>query len=141
MPAAFRYICALLVSLAAAHPAVAAGEITVHVDRLAVVPLAHPPGEVFVGNAGIADVSVSADRRIVVQGRAPGRTDILVTTREGEIAEAFGVHVTVPRGQPVTLIRGTHLLVHDCAPDCRPEPGTPPSPEQLSTGPDLSTDR
>ena len=108
----------------AATPAPAAA-VVVHVDQNAVVDLAAPAGNIVIGNAAIADVSLINPRRIAILGRAYGLTNLIVTDRMGRIIFQQEINVAPPATGRISVYRGALVSNFACSPRCErtPMPG------------------
>jgi Flp pilus assembly secretin CpaC len=124
-PRAYVYIVALaLAALADAAPGLA-GAVSVHIDQNTVVNLAAPAGDIVVGNASIADVSLINPHRLAILGRSYGLTNVVVTDRMGRTIFQQEINVQpAPMGR-ISLYRGAVVSNYACSPRCErtPMPG------------------
>ena len=69
---------AAIIAVSAASSAHAADALTVELDGARILKLDNPASDVVIGNPNIADVTVQTPNRLVVIGRAPGVTRLIV---------------------------------------------------------------
>ena len=110
-------------SLLASAPSASADE-TVTLNKTHIMRLNSPAGATVVGNPEIADISVHSDNTLLVFGRGPGTTDILVLDTLGNTL----VHTDINVIQPVNR-NGVRLMMPNqnnrsyfCNPFCDPAP-------------------
>jgi Flp pilus assembly secretin CpaC len=72
------FMVAATIALSAASSAHAADALTVELDGARILKLDNPASDVVIGNPNIADVTVQTPNRLVVIGRAPGVTRLIV---------------------------------------------------------------
>lgn len=90
--------------------------LTVAVDAAVSLPLGTGPAHIVIGNPTIAEVNAIGTHAIVVTGRAPGTTNILLLAPGGEVQREIGVNVVA--GATVTIHRGLARESYVCAPLC-----------------------
>jgi hypothetical protein len=83
--ATWPLVIAAIAAVSAASSAHAADALTVEVDGARIVKLDASATDVVIGNPNIADVTVQTPNRIVIIGRAPGVTRLIVMN-DGNIA-------------------------------------------------------
>lgn len=71
-------VAAIIAVSAASSSAHAADALTVELDGARILKLDNPASDVVIGNPNIADVTVQTPNRLVVIGRAPGVTRLIV---------------------------------------------------------------
>jgi hypothetical protein len=113
---------AFVAALAAPWPAAA---VDVRIDQNTVVELAAPAGDIVVGNASIADVSLINPHKIAILGRSYGLTNVIVTDRMGRTIFQQEVNVAPASAGRVSLYRGALVTNFACSPRCErtPMPG------------------
>lgn len=114
-------LCLLaLVSL----PVWAQAPVTVETNRAVQVSVDLSAATVLIANPEIADVVATKSGQILVVGRRPGRTELLVLAASGKQLLSRTV-VVGPAGATVTVNRGTAERTLACTPVCT-EPAPPP---------------
>src|SRR5579859_4018930 len=143
MPSFFRK--ALL--LAAIAPASFAAESTsVSMGGTTLVQLPRDAVQVVVGNPAVADVTMQSPRALVLFGKYPGGTSLLVLDRAGNAILHTSVMVTAADAEGVTIRYGTGknwspggaVASAACGPE-RCAPATPLAPPANSTSSTVST--
>lgn len=109
---------------AATPPAQAAGAIRVQADSAVQIAIAEAAATVLIANPEIADVVALKSGQVLLVGRRPGRTDLLVMSASGKQLLARPV-VVAPAGGALTLNRGAAERTLSCTPVCT-EPAPPP---------------
>jgi hypothetical protein len=137
MPNLFRK--ALL--LAAIAPASFAAESTsVSMGGTSLIPLPRDAAQVVVGNPAVADVTMQSPRTLVLFGKYPGGTSLLVVDHTGKAILNTSVMVTAIDAEGVTIRYGTGknwspggaVASAACGPD-RCAPATPLAPPANSS--------
>ena len=120
----------LALSALAILPAAAfAATLGVPLDQSVRLTLTGSLHDVIVGNPSIADVSVDDDHHLIVTGKAPGMTNLIVTDQRGRTI--FDRQIVVHAGggggagDAVTLIAGATATTFACAPTCETTSGAP----------------
>jgi hypothetical protein len=121
-PCLRRVLCAALVAVAIATPAVAAERIVVLVDEARILKLPDRAATVAIGNPLIADVSVQTGGVAVVTGKGYGMTNIVAMDRSGAVLMERNVQVEGPRGNVVFVYKGVDRETYSCTPKCEPRP-------------------
>lgn len=121
-PAAFA--AALAAALTAAAPA-AAQSVSVALDHVERVHLRGAAADVVIGNPAVADVSLIDPRTLVVTGKGPGTTSLVVFDRARRVIFEGPISVGV-RGGQVAMVRGTEggaaeEKLFTCAGVCTPQ--------------------
>jgi Flp pilus assembly secretin CpaC len=116
------------IAISAASIAHAADALTVELDGARILKLDTPASDVVIGNPNVADVTVQTPNRLVVIGRAPGVTRLIVmsdgtiTMDTQVVVHAKGtssqVSVLAPDGQNITETEFA------CGDRCTVVPGT-----------------
>lgn len=125
-------LSSLLVTTLAGTAAGLAGEPAVRVASDGLAQLAVPAeiGTVMVANPAIADVTPIDRQRLVVVGRRPGATTLLVFSKTGVPLLETTVLVVPNETRTVRVHRGATESTLTCAPRCAPtEDATPARPE------------
>lgn len=119
---------AAIMALAATGSVQAHDALTVELDGARILKLDSPASDVVIGNPNVADVTVQTPNRLVVIGRAPGVTRLIVMT-DGAITmdtqvvvaakgASAQVSVLAPDGKNVTE------TIFACSDRCTVVPGT-----------------
>ena len=116
------------IALSAVSSAYAADALSVDLDGARILKLDSPASDIIIGNPNIADVTVQTPNRLVVIGRAPGVTRLIVmsdgtiTMDTQVVVHAKGtssqVSVLAPDGQNITETEFA------CGDRCTVVPGT-----------------
>ncbi|MGE5547803.1 MAG: pilus assembly protein N-terminal domain-containing protein [Solirubrobacterales bacterium] len=95
---------ATVTALAASFPSLAQ-DLRMAVGQVSVVTPGGAIGTVVIGDPKIADVAVDADASVMVFGRAPGQTDLVVFNVQREIVYKARVAVAPPSGGGEVVVR------------------------------------
>ncbi|HEV8388387.1 MAG TPA: pilus assembly protein N-terminal domain-containing protein [Dongiaceae bacterium] len=74
------FMVAAGITLSVASSAHAADALTVELDGARILKLDSPASDIVIGNPNVADVTVQTPNRLVIIGRAPGVTRLIVMT-------------------------------------------------------------
>ncbi|WEX75054.1 pilus assembly protein N-terminal domain-containing protein [Sinorhizobium numidicum] len=120
------------------------GVVNVIVDFARPLILPRPANTVIVGNAAIAQATLSDDKTVILTGKTPGSTNLIVMDAEGaEIANVV-LEVLAAGGRLITVHQSNGRATYSCSRSCDPiasgeENLRPPAaPPQASEG-DSST--
>jgi len=118
---------ALALSLVAFAPlAAAAQSLVVPLDQATRVTLPRPARDVIVGNDKIADATVLDARHIVLTGKGPGATNVMVTDMDGRTMLSRQVVVVVASdASRVSIYRGSDVSIFACGGTCQSTSGAP----------------
>jgi hypothetical protein len=122
-------------ALALAPAAALAASMGVPLDQSALVTLSAPARDVIVGNPAIADVSVSDQRHLIVTGKGPGVTNLLVTDAAGRTIFNRQIVVSGASADRIALINGSTITRYACAPVCEPVGAAQGAPAGGGEGP------
>ena len=116
-----RKILPVLIALAAAAAplAAAAAPLNVPVDQVRRVSFSGMAASVSPGNPAIADVNVVDEQTILVVGKKPGVTNLIVLDRAGRTLFNDRVVVTAADVNGVTISRGGKVTAYACTPHCQ----------------------
>jgi hypothetical protein len=122
------FMVAAGIALSAASNAHAADALSVELDGARILKLDSPASDVVIGNPNVADVTVQTPNRLVIIGRAPGITRLIVMsdgviTMDTQVVVAARdasaqVSVLAPDGKNVTE------TIFACGDRCTVVPGT-----------------
>ena len=116
------------IALSAVSSAHAADALSVDLDGARILKLDSPASDIIIGNPNIADVTVQTPNRLVVIGRAPGVTRLIVMS-DGAITMDTQVVVTAknPSAQVSVLAPDGNNITETefaCSDRCTVVPGT-----------------
>lgn len=101
-----------------ATPPPSATPLTVQQDTVIVLDLNRPADQIHIANPDIADVSAVLSNRMVLMGKTPGQTNILVLDDAQRLILDQLILVVPPETFRVTLHRGIEEYGYSCAPRC-----------------------
>lgn len=84
------------------------------------ITLMRPANTVIIGNSGIVQVSLSDDRTLVITGKMPGTTNLIVLDNEGEEVTNLVVDVSVSDDRLVIVHQGMGRATFKCDGSCNP---------------------
>jgi Flp pilus assembly secretin CpaC len=90
------------------------------VDYAKIIALARPASTVIVGNTGIAQASLSDDRTVILTGKTPGSTNLIVIGSDGAEVANLILDVVAGSGRLVTVHQGMRRATFTCARRCDP---------------------
>lgn len=90
------------------------------VDFAKIVALPRPASTVIIGNTGIAQASLSDDRTVILTGRTPGSTNLIVIDSEGAEVTNLVLDVVAGSGRLVTVHQGVRRATFTCGRRCDP---------------------
>jgi Flp pilus assembly secretin CpaC len=110
---------ALAVLIAAATPLAAlAAPLNVPVDQVRKLSFPGLAASVSPGNPAIADVNVIDEQTILIVGRKPGVTNLIVLDRAGRTLFNDRIVVTAADVNGVSISRGGKVTAYACTPHC-----------------------
>ena len=112
-----RTLIAALIVVATPLSALAA-PLTVPVDQVRKVPFSGLASSVSPGNPAIADVNVVDEQTILVQGKKPGVTNLVIMDRAGRTLFNDRVIVSTADINAVMISRGGKISAYACEPYC-----------------------
>jgi Flp pilus assembly secretin CpaC len=118
----------LAVSIAVSTPLSAlAAPLNVPLNQVRKLPFAGLASTVTPGNTDIADVFVVDDHTILVQGKKPGMTNLIVTDRAGRTLYNDRIIVSTADVNATMISRGGNVTAYACEPYCLvvANPGAP----------------
>lgn len=90
------------------------------VDFAKTVTLPRPASTVIIGNTGIAQASLSDDRTVILTGKTPGSTNLIVIDRDGAEVANLILDVVAGSGRLVTVHQGVRRATFTCGRRCDP---------------------
>ena len=117
----------IALTLALAPAGALAASLGVPLDQSLRLTLTAAAHDVIVGNPAIAEVTVADDHHLIVTGKTPGMTNLIVTDERGRTIfdQRVVVHGGGGAGDAVTVIAGATATTYACAPTCETTMGTP----------------
>ena len=120
-----------IVTVACVSWAAGAESIRVTIDQYEFVRLKEPAATVLLANPNIADLAVENARLLILVGRVPGETMLVVLDKQGDEILKTAVVVVPKLERELTLQRGLAEATYSCDPRCAPVPNpgagvTPP---------------
>ncbi|MCA1491296.1 pilus assembly protein N-terminal domain-containing protein [Sinorhizobium alkalisoli] len=110
------------------------GVVKVIVDFARPLMLARPASTVIIGNPAIAQATLSDDKTVVLTGKTPGSTNLIVMDADGGEVANLVVDVVAAGGRLVTVDQGDGRATYSCSDRCdrvrpgeaNPAPSAPP---------------
>ncbi|RVG74794.1 pilus assembly protein N-terminal domain-containing protein [Sinorhizobium meliloti] len=90
------------------------------VDFAKTVALPRPASTVIIGNTGIAQASLSDDRTVILTGKTPGSTNLIVIDSDGAEVANLVLDVVASSSRLVTVHQGARRTTFTCARRCDP---------------------
>lgn len=108
----------------------------VKLDYTQVMKLDITPGTVILGNPAIVGVDFVDDRTLILSGRAPGITNLILMDDMGEMVMNREIRVTAPVQGLVTVYKGTSPQIFVCSDGCTllEGPTATPQPAPAASG-------
>ncbi|WP_299869179.1 pilus assembly protein N-terminal domain-containing protein [uncultured Hoeflea sp.] len=122
--------CGLALAALSSLPASADSDvIRVFMDHARILKLDRTVSKVIIGNAGVADVTVSDPRTIVLTGKSYGTTNLVILDQEGDAIVDERILVSVDEANTLRVFKQTTRSVYSCSPSCEEHtPGQAPTP-------------
>lgn len=93
--------------------------IVIDIDFMEGLKFKSPASQIVLGNPVIADITVRDDKFIFISGKSPGKTNMLVYGRDGELSEKYLLIVRDPNAY-LTVFHGAGNKAHfGCEPLCQ----------------------
>jgi Flp pilus assembly secretin CpaC len=92
--------------------------IRVFMDHARILKLDRTVSKVIIGNAGVADVTVSDPRTIVLTGKSYGTTNLVILDQDGEAIVDERILVSVDEANTLRVFKRTDRSVYSCSPSC-----------------------
>lgn len=112
-------VCAAALTTAIA-PANAENTIRIELDYARVIKLDRPVSRVIVGNAEIADATVSDAQTIILTGKDFGTTNLVILDNDGNAIVDERVLVSLEAHNTLQIYRQDQRTVMSCTPACEP---------------------
>jgi hypothetical protein len=113
----------LLTGLLVSNQAYAAdGRVVVFSDRAKVMKIDDNASTVIIGNPVFADAIVRPNNVLVVTGKTPGTTNMIILNQAGETISEMILHVTTDQSDVVILHKGVERYSYACTNRCENSP-------------------
>lgn len=100
-------------------PAQAAEDvIRVFMDHARILKLDRAVSKVIIGNANVADVTVSDPQTIVLTGKSYGTTNLVILDQAGDAIVDERILVSVDEANTLRVFKQTARSVYSCSPAC-----------------------
>ncbi|WP_419907710.1 pilus assembly protein N-terminal domain-containing protein [Hoeflea sp.] len=116
-PALALALCTSVLAVAIV-PTKAENTIKVELDYARVIKLDRPVSRVIVGNADIADATVSDTQTIILTGKSFGTTNLVILDEDGNAIVDERVLVSLEGHNTMQVYRQTERKVMSCTPAC-----------------------
>ncbi|MDF2369834.1 MAG: pilus assembly protein N-terminal domain-containing protein [Rhizobiaceae bacterium] len=113
---------AILISILATIPVAASadGTIKVELDYVRVIKLDRPVSRVIIGNAEIADATVSDPQTIIITGKRFGTTNLVILDQDGTAIVDERILVSMEDHNTMMVYRQADREIMSCTPTCEP---------------------
>lgn len=119
--------CGLALAALSSNPARATDDvIRVFMDHARILKLDRMVSKVIIGNADVADVTVSDPQTIVLTGKSYGTTNLVILDRDGEAIVDERILVSVDEANTLRVFKQTTRSVYSCSPSCEEHVPTAP---------------
>tara|TARA_R110000751_G_scaffold71441_10_gene144933 strand:+ start:53897 stop:54325 length:429 start_codon:yes stop_codon:yes gene_type:complete len=102
------------------NAASADGTIKVEVDYVRVIKLDRPVSRVIIGNAEIADATVSDTQTIIITGKKFGTTNLVILDQDGTAIVDERILVSLEAHNTMMVYRQADREIMSCTPACEP---------------------
>ncbi len=120
-----KRICTLsgaILAIVVSTSALGAETLRVTLDKYYLVRLNQDLASVLIANPNIADVGIESTRLVVLVGRSPGETNLVILDKAGNEILNSPVVVVPTLERQVTVHRGVVEATFSCDPRCAPIP-------------------
>lgn len=119
--------CGLALAALASTPVQATDDvIRVFMDHARILKLDRMVSKVIIGNADVADVTVSDPQTIVLTGKSYGTTNLVILDQDGEAIVDERILVSVDEANTLRVFKQTSRSVYSCSPSCEEHVPTAP---------------
>lgn len=120
--------CGLALAALSPIPAQATDDvIRVFMDHARILKLDRMVSKVIIGNADVADVTVSDPQTIVLTGKSYGTTNLVILDQDGEAIVDERILVSVDEANTLRVFKQTSRSVYSCSPSCEEHVPTAPA--------------
>ena len=116
----FPVFCLFVAFAAQAHAM--NDKVVIYVDRAKVMQVSEEASTVIIGNPLFADAVVRPNNILVVTGKTPGTSNMIVLGRQGETLAEYIIHVTTDQSDVVIMHKGTERYSFACTNRCENAP-------------------
>ncbi|MCY6382975.1 pilus assembly protein N-terminal domain-containing protein [Hoeflea prorocentri] len=114
-------VAIVLAALAGTNaPVLAENPIKVDLDYARVIKLDRPISRVIIGNADIADATVSDPKTIILTGKSFGTTNLVILDNDGNAIVDERVLVSLEAHNTMQVYRQVERQIMSCTPACEP---------------------
>lgn len=92
--------------------------IRVFMDHARILKLDRMVSKVIIGNANVADVTVSDPQTIVLTGKSYGTTNLVILDQAGDAIVDERILVSVDEANTLRVFKQTSRSVYSCSPSC-----------------------
>lgn len=111
--------CGVALAILASTPGHAADDvIRVFMDHARILKLDRMVSKVIIGNANVADVTVSDPQTIVLTGKSYGTTNLVILDQAGDAIVDERILVSVDEANTLRVFKQTARSVYSCSPSC-----------------------
>ena len=112
-------VCGVALVAMSSLPAQATEDvIRVFMDHARILKLDRPVSKVIIGNANVADVTVSDPQTIVLTGKSYGTTNLVILDQAGDAIVDERILVSVDEANTLRVFKQTSRSVYSCSPAC-----------------------
>lgn len=94
--------------------------LTVTIDFAEIVRLPQSIATVIIGNSGVVDVELPRAGMMVLTGKAPGVTNLVLVNEDGDQTDEYLVEVVPSRRKLTTVHQGSKKETYQCGNGCTP---------------------
>ena len=116
--------CTGLMGIGAIGASASDGPIRVFMNHARILKFDEAVSSVIVGNSGIADVTVSDPRTVVLTAKSFGTTNLVILDNEGEPVLDKRIVVSVDEENSVRIFKQIDRTVLSCSPICEEQKAT-----------------
>tara|TARA_R110002020_G_scaffold276136_1_gene491430 strand:+ start:730 stop:1143 length:414 start_codon:yes stop_codon:yes gene_type:complete len=112
-------VCGLALATLSSTPVHATEDvIRVFMDHARILKLDRMVSKVIIGNANVADVTVSDPQTIVLTGKSYGTTNLVILDQAGDAIVDERILVSVDEANTLRVFKQTARSVYSCSPSC-----------------------
>lgn len=112
-------VCGVALVAMSSLPAQATEDvIRVFMDHARIIKLDRNVSKVIIGNANVADVTVSDPQTIVLTGKSYGTTNLVILDQSGDAIVDERILVSVDEANTLRVFKQTARSVYSCSPAC-----------------------
>jgi Flp pilus assembly secretin CpaC len=112
-------LCGMALVTMSTIPAQATDDvIRVFMDHARILKLDRTISKVIIGNAAVADVTISDPQTIVLTGKSYGTTNLVILDQDGDAIVDERILVSVDEANTLRVFKQTERSVFSCSPSC-----------------------